>query len=275
MSGKEEGYTHSKLLTVSGADGQAGGTRTNFKINLGTNVQKVSRVSIASVTFPNNAYNVNDTGGGANNTFGFVDVNLGEFVEFEVDPGFYTTTTLMSAVQTAINAWLSVQGYGQSITLSQDSISQLVSVTYTAGTGSSTVSLEDAKTGSTTYSGIWELLGFVPSVTVSASTPSVATNLPNLGGLKEVFLQSNILASGNMFATDGTQKNTVIAIPVTAPFGASNVFECKQDALCQISYMTPRTLTDIDFYLTDRNGNIIDLHGGNLTINLRIWFNRY
>jgi hypothetical protein len=231
-------------------------------------MQKVARVSILSVSFPNNAYNVNSSGGGANN--GYAIDSGGTVAEFTVDPGFYTTTTLMSAMETAINNYLTGLGDGQSIALAQDPTNQLVTITYTAGVGPASIDLLDSEFNS----GAWELLGFT-TLPLTVTTSQTAPDLPSLGGLKEVFLQSNEMAPGNLYDKDGSQKNVLIAIPITAPFGVSNVWDCKQDVLCEITYMSPRSLQQVDFYLTDKAGNVVDLHGGNLVINLKIWFNRY
>ena len=266
MSGKDVGYTFAKLITVSGADGSPDSkSRTDFTVNLGPNMQKIARISIVSVSFPNNAYNVNGSGGGANNGFAITGSD-----DLFVPEGFYTTTTLMSAVQTLVNTYLTSLGDGQSIALAQDPTTQLVTVTYTAGAGAASIDLLD----SSVNSGVWQLLGFF-DIPVTVTTTQTAPNLPSLGGLKEVFLQSNELAAGNMYDKDGTQRNTLICIPITAPFGVSNVFECKVDSLCEITYLSPRSAQRCDFYLTDRGGNIVNLHGGNLIINLKVWFNRY
>lgn len=266
MSGKEVGYTYAKLVTVSGDTGAADSkSSTDFNVNLGPNMQKISRISIVSVTFPNNAWNINSSGGGANNRFAVTGSG-----DLTIPGGFYTTTTLMSAIENKVNTYLTGLGDGQSISLSQDPISQLVTVTYTAGTGASSIQLLDASINS----GAWEKLGFT-ILPLTVTTSETAPDFPSLGGLKEVFLQSNELAPGNMYDLDGTQKNTLICIPITAPFGVSNVFECKVDALCEITYPSPRSAQRCDFYLTDRGGHIVDLHGGNLVINLKVWFNRY
>lgn len=269
-TGKEIGFNFCKLLVASGDKGLPGGTRTNFKINMGVPVQKIKRISMVSVTFPNNAYNVNGSGGGENNDF---EIIIGATVyEFVVAPGFYTTSSLTAAMQSAIQAELTTLALGQTFTLTQDPLSQLVSATYNAGAGAASIQISDTSTGS----GAWELLGFDTStpITLNNGVPVVATNLPSLGGLKEVYIQSSTLAPGHMFDSD-QQRNVLQVIPITAPFGVSNVWDCKVDALCELTYMGKRTLSIIDFTLTDRYGNIIDLHGGNLIINLKIWFDQF
>lgn len=275
MSGREKEFIYSLNVTVAGSDGFAGSESfTNFRTTLGPALQRIGRVSIVSVTFPNNAYNVNDTGGGANNEFAItID---GKTTSYEVEGGFYTTTTLMAAVEAAIQATMTALGDGQTFTLAQDSITQKVTATYGAGTsGVTSVTLVDPAINS----GIWYLLGFT-TIPATVTTTLTAPSLPSLGGLKEVLLQSNTFAPGKMISstqdTQGwKQQNALVAIPITSAFGVSNVWECKQDVLCEISYLQQKTLQDADFYLTDRQGNIVDLHGGNLVINLRVWFNRY
>src|SRR5690348_8910876 len=118
MSGKELGYTFSKLVTIRGDERTSGPSTTDFTYNLGNNVQRITRVSIPAVTFRNNAYNVNGSGGGRNNTF---RVESGtDVLDFEITEGWYTTSTLMLAVQNAINTEFATLGNGQSVAITQD-----------------------------------------------------------------------------------------------------------------------------------------------------------
>src|SRR6185503_17226086 len=155
-TGVETGYKLARLATASGdydsSPSAPGASKTNFTMDLGTNVQQITRVSFLSVGFRNNSYNVNDSGGGVNNTF---SINLrGVTTDFEIKAGFYTTSTLMAAVQAAIQAEMDDTGDGDTIALAQDAITQIVSATWTNGLGSGTLILQDAGTDA----GIWELL---------------------------------------------------------------------------------------------------------------------
>lgn len=269
MSGREEGYNLSKVIIASGDKGMPGGTRTNFSIDMGLSLQKVKRLSITNVVFPNNAWNINATGGGQNNDFAITSGVT--TYEFEIPPGFYTTATLMAAVQNAINAQFVILGGTQTVLLTQDPLTQLVQITYrVVGIGPTTIQILDTQTGP----GTWEVLGFDVPLTLTNAATATATNLPALGGLSEVYLQSTTLAPGNAFDAKN-QRNILITIPVNVPFGVRNVWECRVDALCEVTYLGNRPLNVIDFTLTDRYGNIVDLHGGNLTITLKVWFDRY
>lgn len=270
--GRELGFEYSSLVVASGSDGLPGSnSQTDFRINLGPTFQKISRVSVLSITFPNQGYNINASGGGANNEFA---INVNSVTsEYTVEPGFYTTTSLSAAVAAAIQAYLTGLGNGQTFTLAQDTINQKVSATYGAGvSGVNNLYLEEPADGTTS---VWDYLGFVPEVKLSTGVAKVATNLPNLGGLKEVIIQSNVIAPGNLIDVGGMQVNGLVCIPINVPFGVSQVFECKVDNFCEISYNPPRQMQEVDFKLADKRGNSINLNGGNLTINLKVWFNKF
>ena len=88
MSGYTKSSLFSKLLRIS-ADkrlpGQGGDRATNFVIDLGSNLQRCKRLSIQSVNFPNNFYNV------FSNTFNGQHNNIGYFTYNSV-PGSFTIT---------------------------------------------------------------------------------------------------------------------------------------------------------------------------------------
>jgi hypothetical protein len=277
-TGGEVGYRLARLATASGDydiyPNAPLASKTNFTMDLGLNVQQITRVSFLNVAFRNNGYNINSTGGGANNTFA---INYkGAVTEFEIKAGFYTTATLMSAMQAAIQAELDDIGNFDTFTLAQDSTTQIVSATFYNGLSDGTFSIQDAS-GS---SGSWEMLGFVVDPPLDYTYPpstqtKYATYLPSLGGLTQVYLRSNALAPGLFFDVSGQTKNICMTVPVTVPFGVENVWECKVDKLCEITYPSPRNLQKIDFALVDKEGNLIDLHGSNLVVNFKLWTNYY
>ncbi len=279
MSGKEKGDLYARGLTVSGDHGvfpyAPGASKTNFTIDLGTNVQKINQISFVSIAFRNNAYNIISSGPSQNNLFGFTINGDGEYSG--VNQGWWTTTQLMQDIQAQIQYQLDAAGFGQTITITQDSKTQLVSIVYDEGTSGNPTMLI-GKRALSDGPGAWDLLGFDVStgdITIQSGVATVATNLPSLGGLSTVFLKSDALAPGMMFDVHGEQKNYCLAIPITAQFGYMNTFECKDDVLCTIQYPTARNLQRVDFALVDKDGNLVDMHGANLIINMKIWFQRY
>lgn len=273
-SGDEKGYIYSKLVRINSGSAftkDIGGySDTNFIINLGQSVQNIWRVSILNVIFTNSAYNIRQKSTASPNaTFSWSTANSGGTVTITVPEGFYNNSQLISAVVTAVNTVLTSFGQGQSISITQNSISQTNILTYFAGTsGAPSFTLLPNQNGSDST---WLNLGFTVISNNVATGTLIAPNVPNLVGLRQVFLQSAALAPGNQIDEKGIWQNVLINIPVTAPFGSVNVFECKVDALCMIEYQTKRNLSVLDFQLVDDKGNIIELNGTTVKIELRMW----
>lgn len=274
MSGYTKDSLFSKLLRIS-ADkrlpGQGGDRTTNFVVDLGSNLQRCKRLSIQSINFPNNFYNV------YNNSFNGQYNNIGYFTHgsthytFTITPGFYNTAQLMSAITTAFNA----SAGGEITSFTQDPISGLCSFTFYSDTDGTLIQFEKDNNGNPQPSP-FSLLGFTGTAYTLTSPITVnATKLPSLAGLTEVYITSNALAPSNCFDEKGQLSNVLIGIPITAAFGQLNVFDCKVDVLCEVLYPRSRDLVRCDFMLVDRNGYEVNLNGGNVKLDLRVWFDHY
>src|SRR6185437_11201541 len=133
MSGYTKSSLYSKLLRIS-ADkrlpGQAGDRSTNFVVDLGSNLQRCKRLSIQSINFPNNFYNI------FNNSFNRQsnNIQLGTYntipatqlTSTAITPGYYNTANLMSAVISSFSGSSSVFTINS---FTQDPISQLCTIT--------------------------------------------------------------------------------------------------------------------------------------------------
>jgi hypothetical protein len=250
MSGRDLGYVESRLIRIS-STAATGLSSTNFTVQLNSLLKNVKRVSLKTVSFLNNFYNVYAN----NNTYTF-SVNSTPYTG-QIPPGWYTSDTLIAALVAVVNTY-TASGF----TLSQDPISAKVS----AGIGGT-------DTISITPGGPFQLLGFTQAITIAASTsPVIAAALPSLQGLTTAFLRSTILAGGFSYDENGEIGTIFTPIPIKAPFGALNIMECRVDSLCEITFKSPKDLTNIDFQLTDNDNNILDLQGANLRIDLRIYY---
>jgi hypothetical protein len=190
-----------------------------------------------------------------------------------VPPGFYDVTDLMTYIEDAIQAILTADGFGETFTLTQNAISYKVSGTYDKGTLTNSTFYLDFN--SNFAKSTWAMLGFTSDrSSFIIGLPAIGTSLPSLVGLRQVYLVSNVLSPGYQIDEKGKFQNVAINIPVTAPFGSVNVWDCKQDSLCEITYPTPRNLQRVDFKLTDEDGSIIDLNGTSVKIELKVWFNK-
>lgn len=275
MSGREEGYVFSKLVRSASAVAQTAGkpgySLTNWVSDLGTTCQQVSRVSFVSCVFTNTAYNVN--GSSSTDPNNLASYNVAGLLQstVSVTEGFYNVTQLMSAIVAAINPELAIYGFGESIALSQDPISQKVLLTYTPGTSGHAYFKITANTSSPSTGSLWTLLGFTLN---QQGIAILAPSLPRLTGLRQVYLVSRALAPTNQIDEKGDFQNVCINIPVTAPFGSVNVWECRVDSLCQVSYKTSRNLQQVDFQLQDEDGSIVNLNGSSVKVEFKVWFNK-
>ena len=276
MSGYTKSSLFSKMLRIS-ADkrlhGQGGDRSTNFVVDLGANLQRCKRLSIQSVTFPNNFYNVfNNSYNGQHNNIGYID-HPGLPSTFTIAPGFYNTTQLMSAIVTAFNTVAT--GHATITAFTQDPLSQLCTFTFNSDSTATLIRFDKDNDGNSQASP-WTLLGFSGSVsTTVAPVTKTATSLPSMSGLTEAYIMSNTLAPSNAFDEKGQLSNVLIGIPITASFGQLNVFDCKVDVLCEVLYPRSRDIGLCDFMLVDRNGKEVNLNGGNVKLDLRVWFDHY
>lgn len=280
--GTTEGTLYSKLLRINSSkaftNGRVGYSPSNCIVDLGQNCQKVRRVSFISVVFSNTAYNIlNGNYSDQSNVFRWRSHGYDTGRNGFLLKGFYNTTQLMAAIQTEMNRVFTINGHGETATLTQDPISNLVTITYDSGSVALQFGLLDNLP--TDGFSVWKILGFtVPVYTESKSVGTAtftAPNVPNLAGLKQAYLRSSTLSPGNEFDEKGKLSDVCINIPVTAPFGSLNVWECKVDKLCEIIYSTPRNFQQIDFALVDEDGSVIELNGSTVRIELKIFFDKY
>lgn len=290
-SGKDLGYAYSRLVRISGEDAtpqsqdDADFAKTNFIVDFGYNLQQVKRVSVVSVTFPNTAYNFIDSPSTlANNTICYQIKRVAPpgvlaNVTYTLSPGFWSVDQVIAQ----LNQW--VLDFKAINANTSHTPTCVFTESKTGGPVSVTTGVIDANYEFVIYDclpnmnssprGPLHQLGFDVFLDVVAPTTLTAKYLPSLQGLTECYIASNTLAPG--YCVDEKNQNSAIllAIPITVPYGSLNVFECKQDILCEISYPTSRNIQRCDFTLVDRFFNKINLHGANLKLTLKVFFNNY
>lgn len=274
MSGGEKGYVHSKLVRINSATAlDSSRSLTDWVADLGTTCQQVNRVSFQSVVFNNNGYNINGSTSSDPNYLGTMEVfDPSDVSTISVPEGYYNISQLLSF----LNTNLSNVGDGWSLVFTQDPISYKVRATWLQNASARTRFLfRRNELSQQNVKSIWEVLGFtVPSEDIGNNQTLVAQALPRLTGLRQVYLTSSLLAPSNQIDEKGSFQNVCVNIPITSPFGGVNVWECKVDSLCQITYKTARNIQRVDFQLRDEDGSIINLHGSSVKVELRVWFNK-
>lgn len=282
MSGKDKGYEYSRLVRISGEDAVATDgdnsptAKTNFTVDFGYNLQQIKRVSVINVSFLNTAFNLIETPASQANVYFTIALPALEQT-FTVDPGFYNITQLLTVINTALADYKTANPDAPVVTFAQSAVSGYV--TASSSNVPAVLEIYDSDSnGIRSTRGPLQLCGFASGyiATTSGSASTVtATELPHLQGLTEVYVVSQALAPSNCFDEKNNATSILAVVPVTASFGVLNVFECKQDVLCEVSYPVARNIQRADFSLRDRFGALVDLNGSNLKLTLRVWFNSY
>lgn len=291
-----------------------GGNRTsNFMVNLGSNCQNVRSVSILNVsflnTFPNiygpNSYTQNTS---YNNTIFWYTAasSLGSATAaatLTLPSGYYSSGALMTAFGTLLTNNDTANGGDRTFVFTQNPVSNLVTLTVTSASGASLTAYIDMSTPNNNQGDIGDRfsnpmlsLGFTanspyvnlingivgPSfqIVLPAGAPGTSISytapfLPKLYGPQVAFIKSQAIAPSHGFDEKGIVSPMMLSVPITAPYGQLNVFECKQDVLCEIMYRAPRNLENIDIQLVDHEDRELPLYDEPLDIELRIWFNVY
>lgn len=280
MSGKDKGYEFSRLVRISGEDAtptdgaSSSSAKTNFTVDFGYNLQQVKRVSILNVSFLNTAFNLIEDPSSRANVHFTISI-LGSVNTYTVDPGFYDLAQLLTVLNSALADFKTAHPTAPVVVFAQSAVSGFVTAT---GSGTATVLtiFDSDASGNPLSRGPIELIGFAAgTISITQGQVITATQLPHLQGLTEAYIVSQALAPGNCFDEKNQVSSILAVVPITAPFGQLNVFECKQDVLCEVSYPTPRNIQKADFSLRDRFGALVDLNGSNLKLTLRVWYNSY
>ena len=250
------------LITSNDKNVSESSSNSDFVIYLKEtyNTQNIIRVLVKDISVPNVFYNIRDgTNGSQNNEFVFLET--GEVDEFIILPqGQYTTATLMSALQTAMNTVL-VSG---TVAITQDPLTQKIVFTFT-GTTAIIYNVEDES-----------LLSGPLGITTTTPAPSAvitADALPSLNGIEVVYIHSKEIALnrsidggfGLISAFEDVSFNNV-------PFGAYAYRQNNDDELAQFTYDQPANLSRITIVLRDDKGNVLDIGTQNMTIVLKAFY---
>jgi hypothetical protein len=288
--GTGKGTRYSKILSINSNDrqpGAAGDRSSNFQINIGQNLQRCVGISYKSCNFFNNFYNVRGPVSynlSYNNQFSFIFHHGIDYITvLTVPPGYYSATGLMQQMITQMQAALAALGFGAtfSFTLSPTTGLMTLNVTGT-GTVNDTFGVQNQDTTGLGNHGYnpWELLGFLtpftlaaPGNTLSLPTTITASQMPSLGGITQINIESHALAPSNCYRELGQISDWFQIIPVTAPFQGFNADICRVDDLCEISYDRPRILNVIDIVLRDHDGYEVNLNGSPFNLDIRAYYN--
>lgn len=208
------------------------GSINNCTFNLSIPIQKALSVTLKSFQCYNSQYNINTT----NNTLVVSTVGT-----VSIAAGFYDSSTLMSTLQSGLNALNSGTW----------------TVAYSSTTGLVTISVNTSKTIDWATSTIATVIGFSQSGTQTGTT-FTSSNILNLSSSNYIIVKSlNMVENYNSMTLTGPN-NILEKIPINVPSGSLINYICNNTELCYVEFSSPRTVPVIDIQLTDIHGNSLN-----------------
>ena len=242
------------------------GPNYNFNMLFGNDVRmdQVIAVGLDKVVVMNGMPNVSATKG--NTVFSFIGSTIGA-QSIVIAGGYYTTATLMSALQTQLNAILS--GVGTTYTLTQNAITNLITFTRTAGAETLRFLPAPANAMASTLGIITGSVGFVANYTTEC--------IPDLTGEKVIYLHSAEIAPNLTYiGTNGqvSDVNGAFTIPVNVPIGQYQTYDGK-DSDRIVMGRHGRPIRGFNFTLRGYGGRILSDMPANasVVIVLKLFYN--
>ncbi len=242
-----------KLIIISSKDRDSGAS-SDFHVSFTDSklFSDTHRIRLNKVSLPNSFHNINIQ-------------NSGFYYEESTDPGvtrIFTLTPGQYSVGAIISAFTTfVATYGGSASLSLNPITNRFSMT---SPGNITVfGLSDASTD------LGYILGFEPID--YASTTAVANRVPDLVGESVVYLHMDFINRNSITPATSSLKGDVLAMLQMKDVSYGETLHYSADDNDAVEFPNGLNTSDFQIYLTDIEGNKLDLNGSEWEMSL-IWF---
>ena len=246
--------TRHKLLRISSRDrDNLSDSTSDFFVNVNNikHLQIARSVIVKQITLPNTMYNIDEN----NRTFTYNIASSPTSVQIAV--GQYTTTTMITALQTAAAA--------VGLAIVQNAITQKLEFTNTTNIEYLDIS----------GSPMAEVLGIEYGQGSGGDVASFnATGLPDLTGVKNVFVESRSLGEDNLIQTNAKTQNIIAVVPITVAFGATEQYLSQHALIDDVDSDAHggHNKQKIDICLKDVSNNTIDLNGHHVEIILKVYY---
>ena len=229
---------------------------SDFTISIGQSIS-IKQSVVQAVTLPNTVYNINDT-----NNVGFLNlIGLGTYVVL-VPVGQYNLAQFLLTLQGLLTA------IDIASTVVQNPLTLKLDFTFSYPSQWVTDSTSPLSKVLGTYIN-WNQ----PFYPVVPANNFSAYALPNLTGIRNVYICSRILGQGvNSLLENGVNLPLVLNMPMTEPFASVNYFECNETLLNLKTYKQGQNTQYIDIQLRDIDGHIIDINGAEWQITMLVYY---
>lgn len=257
MNGSEGGTLRSKLVRINSSSRKKAAvynyTSSDFRLDFNLNIPdliKVHSIVLKSCSIPNTEYNINDT----NYTFSFI-AGLDE-TTIVIPFGNYTIDTLIAAIMDSPQA----EFYEMTIQVAQPS----GKLQFTTNTN---IQLLNAEQGNA----MAQVLGILTNSPPTSNY--IVDGLPNLLGLQNIYIVSQALSGGVAMIDSSLNQISVFSqIPMNVPWGNVNHYTSPEEQSDEIFFPSDRTIGEIDLTLYNDMGRIIDLHGLDWSMIIKIYY---
>jgi hypothetical protein len=225
---------------------RSSGTSVNFTLNLGSSISKVLEVEVIGAEIPFTFYGITPS----NNTIAWH--NGSDYIA-TVAPGNYTvakfvTALRMTVVQAGWNVTYSAQTYKLTFTHSNPFTIDLAN-----GAGSTTMT---------------RVIGI--GAQSALATSAVMANAVNVSGPRYLLIKSRALTRPKITRPFLNQIQDDVLYKVTIQGGPGDILVEKNTYPNLLRYGVRQTIKNIDFQLTDDQGNLIDLNGQDWSLSVNL-----
>lgn len=213
-------------------------------------LQDAKAVLLKSAKIPNTQYNVNSN----NNTWVFPNTRNGGTI-YTIPVGQYTINSLISELESLVDG----------LTITQDSITFKLTISMSTGTFDIIADKNTNPFGYFVLGGKTEILG--------SGGPVVLDSIPDLTGLKTVYLISNSLAPfGCMCTSERMMKSIFCSIPINAEYGEYELHEEHSALTLDFTRFASRNINSIDITLVDsQTMRPVELNGLDYELVFRVY----
>lgn len=244
MSQSNTEYNHHSFKLRINSKDRISGTHTDFTCGIGGEIRQhnIKRMVLHSVNIMNSDNNINSYASKLR-----VETGVDGVLNIVLTEGQYTITTLITALETAINALAT-----NTVTITLDSLTSILTFSIDGG---DTIGL--FANDSNNNSNMSPVLGIIEDKSLSASV--LCDRIVRLNGLTQLFLQSDRLSSMGFHDTSKESKNYFASIQVPVDYGQFLYWESDHSNLSNIDFVTHRKIDSvIDIKVLDQNENILD-----------------
>jgi hypothetical protein len=210
-------------------------------------LHQIKKIALKGAEIPNTQYNIH-----SDNNLLYFPNSLSGTTDFTIPVGQYTTSTLITEIQSQIAG----------LVITQDTLTQKLTFTHATQTFDIV--------SNTTTNPMARTLGFLTDASGVGS--HVCTGLPNLTGLKTVYIASHTLCSNTAMCTNDKLKQHVFcSIPITVPFGETQVIDEDSSTFDFSVFHDRKNIAEIRIKLLDEENHVLELNGLDWYIILRVF----